>query len=171
MGFVLLATLIGIPTIEIALFIQVGGLIGVWPTILVVFLTAIAGATLLRHQGLGTLARLQESLDRGEPPLDPVFDGFCLLAAGILLLTPGFFTDMLGFLLFTPPLRAALKRLVANRVRVGTQTASSQGEANEFHWRSPEMGSAEQDHVIDGDFQDVTDTENRPKLNDRGPGK
>lgn len=171
MGFVLLATFIGVPLIEIALFIQVGGLIGVWPTIIVVFLTAVAGAALLRHQGLGTLARLQESLDRGEPPLDPVFDGFCLLAAGILLLTPGFFTDALGFLLFTPPLRAALKRLVASRIRVNTQGAPSQGGTNEFHWRGPGTASTEQGHVIDGDFQDVTDTENQPKLKDHGPGK
>ena len=93
MGFVLLAAFIGVPLIEIALFIQVGGIIGLWPTIAVVIFTAVAGAALLRHQGLGALSRLQESLERGEAPLDPVFDGFCLLAAGMLLLTPGFFTD------------------------------------------------------------------------------
>ena len=94
MGFVLLAAFIGVPLIEIALFIQVGGIIGLWPTIAVVILTAVAGAALLRHQGLGALSRLQETLDRGETPLDPVFDGFCLLAAGMLLLTPGFFTGL-----------------------------------------------------------------------------
>jgi len=179
MGFLLLAAFIGVPLIEIALFIQVGGLIGVWPTILVVFLTAIAGAALLRHQGLGTLTRLQESLDRGEPPLDPVFDGFCLLAAGILLLTPGFFTDTLGFLLFTPPFRVALKRLVASRIRVGAQTTTSQGRAGggtrggagEFHWKSSGAAPSDQDHVIDGEFEDVTDIKNHPKLNDTGPGK
>jgi len=146
MGLLLLVAFIGVPLIEIGLFIQVGGLIGMWPTILVVILTAVTGASLLRHQGLGTLARLQESLDRGEPPLDPVFDGFCLLAAGILLLTPGFFTDALGFLLFTPPFRTVLKRFVASRIKVDTHATTT---------------TANNERVIDGDYQDVTDTKNQ----------
>jgi len=164
MGFVLLAAFIGVPLIEIALFIQVGGFIGLWPTIAVVILTAVAGAALLRHQGLGALSRLQQSLDRGEAPLDPVFDGFCLLAAGMLLLTPGFFTDALGFLLFTPPFRAALKRVITSRMMVHKEGGA------QFYWRSaqtkPSRGSAPGD-IIDGDYQDVTNIETPPQLDDQ----
>lgn len=169
MGLLLLAAFIGVPLIEIVLFIQVGDIIGLWPTIAVVILTAMAGTTLLRHQGLGALARLQDSLNRGEPPIDPVFDGFCLLAAGLLLLTPGFFTDTIGFLLFVPPVRAHLKRLVANRIQVhGHANASQAG----FHWhgggQSP--GSAHSapgpSDIIDGDFQDVTEQGDKPRLPD-----
>ena len=163
MGFVLLAAFIGVPLIEIALFIQVGGFIGLWPTIAVVIFTAVAGAALLRHQGLGALSRLQESLERGEAPLDPVFDGFCLLAAGMLLLTPGFFTDAIGFLLFTPPFRAALKRVITSRMMVYKENGG------QSHWHSahtrPSDGPPPGD-VIDGDYQDVTNIEMPPQLND-----
>jgi len=164
MGFVLLAAFIGVPLIEIALFIQVGGFIGLWPTIAVVILTAVAGTALLRHQGLGALSRLQESLDRGETPLDPVFDGFCLLAAGMLLLTPGFFTDAVGFLLFTPPFRAALKRVITSRV-----TVHKEGGA-QFYWSSSDAHSSRgpaPGDIIDGDYQDVTNIETPPQLDDR----
>jgi len=171
MGFVLLAAFIGVPLIEIGLFIEVGGLIGLWPTIAVVILTAMAGAALLRHQGLGALARLQQSLDNGEPPVDPVFDGFCLLAAGMLLLTPGFFTDAVGFLLFVPPVRAGLKRLLANRIQMHTaasghtQAHTQSGEA-QFHWHSGGPSADPTSNIIDGDYQDVTDKSKRPRLPD-----
>jgi len=162
MGFVLLAAFIGVPLIEIALFIQVGGFIGLWPTIAVVILTAVAGTALLRHQGLSALTRLQDSLDRGEAPLDPVFDGFCLLAAGILLLTPGFFTDGIGFLLFTPPFRAALKRFLTRRMQVLKQGGTH------FHWQggttTPPKTPNPPGDIIDGDYQDVTNGENPPRL-------
>ena len=162
MGFVLLAAFIGVPLIEIALFIQVGGFIGLWPTIAVVILTAVAGTALLRHQGLSALTRLQSSLDRGEAPLDPVFDGFCLLAAGMLLLTPGFFTDGIGFLLFTPPFRAVLKRFITSRIQV-----LKHGGAH-FHWQGgstapPETPNPPSD-IIDGEYQDVTNSKNPQPL-------
>lgn len=167
MGLVLLAAFIGVPLVEIALFIQVGGFIGLWPTIAVVILTAVVGTALLRHQGLSALTRLQASLDRGEPPLDPVFDGFCLLAAGMLLLTPGFFTDAIGFLLFTPPFRAVLKRFITSRIQVmkqgGPEGTFKQGSA-QFHWQSGTSQPNASGDIIDGDYQDVTDTENPPQL-------
>ena len=105
MAVVLLAAFIAVPVIEIALFIEVGGWIGLWPTIAIVVVTAFAGTTLLRIQGLAVLQRAQESAARNELPMQEVFDGLCLLVAGVLLLTPGFFTDALGFLLFVPLFR------------------------------------------------------------------
>lgn len=110
MPILILALFIGIPLIEIYLFIQVGGSIGVWPTIGLVVLTAVIGTALLRQQGLATLARAQAELDRQQLPVREMFNGVCLLIGGLLLLTPGFLTDALGFALLVPPLRAILGR-------------------------------------------------------------
>ncbi len=110
MPLLILALIIGIPLIEIYLFIQVGGSIGVWPTIGLVILTAVIGTALLRQQGLATLARAQADLDRQQFPVRELFNGVCLLIGGLLLLTPGFLTDALGFALLIPPLRAILGR-------------------------------------------------------------
>ena len=98
MAILLLAMFIAVPIVEIGLFIEIGGWIGLWPTIGVVIVTAFAGTTLLRLQGLSVLQRVQESANRNELPVQEVFDGLCLLVAGVLLLTPGFFTDLIGFL-------------------------------------------------------------------------
>ena len=157
MGLIILAAFIAVPLIEIGLFIQVGDQIGLWPTIFIVVITAIIGTALLRHQGLSALRRLQTAMDAGEPPLGPVFDGFCLLAAGALLLTPGFFTDAIGFLLFTPPLRAALRGFLGRRIQV-------QGANSSAHFYGPgarpgasgPAGPQAPGDVIDGDWQDVT---------------
>jgi len=110
MGFVIFALLVGVPILEIAVFIEVGGWIGLWPTIAVVVLTAIAGTTLLRLQGLSVLERAQRSLERQEFPVAEIVDGVCILVAGALLLTPGFVTDALGFALMIPGLRMAMVR-------------------------------------------------------------
>lgn len=110
MPILILALFIGVPLIEIYLFIQVGGWIGVWPTIGLVVLTAIIGTTLLRQQGLATLARARSELDQERLPVRELFDGVCLVFGGALLLTPGFMTDAFGFALLLPPLRAILGR-------------------------------------------------------------
>lgn len=110
MPILILALFIGIPLIEIYLFIEIGGAIGVWSTIGLVVLTAFIGTALLRQQGLATLARAQSELDQQHLPVRELFDGVCLLVGGLLLLTPGFLTDALGFALLIPPLRAVLGR-------------------------------------------------------------
>lgn len=112
MAILLLIAFIGTPIVEIAVFIQVGEQIGLWPTLAIVIATAIAGTWLLRTQGLATLARAQESLARQEFPLEEVFDGLCLLFAGALLLTPGFVTDSIGLALFIPPVRRLLQHMM-----------------------------------------------------------
>jgi len=153
MGLIVLVAFIAIPLIEIGLFIKVGGMIGLGSTIVVVVVTAVAGTALLRHQGLSALNRLQKSLNAGEMPLDTVFDGFCLLAAGMLLLTPGFFTDTVGFLLFVPPIRALLRGFLGQRIQFQhTAAASSQSSG-----ATNRPGGA--NNIIDGDWQDVTPTE------------
>jgi|GEM_PF-79163 len=112
MFFYLLLAFIGIPLIEIALFIEVGGAIGTVATIAVVIGTAFLGAWMLRRQGLSTAQTAQAKLQRGEMPVDQAFDGMFLVFAGGLLLTPGFLTDAIGFSLFIPQIRAALRRRI-----------------------------------------------------------
>jgi len=109
MPFVFLAFVL-IPLAEIGLFIQVGGLIGLWPTLFVVVLTAFMGTGLLRAQGLAAFSRAQAQMADGRLPVEEVVHGFCLVIAGALLLTPGFLTDTIGFLLFVPQIRLFLGR-------------------------------------------------------------
>jgi UPF0716 protein FxsA len=149
--YLLLAFII-IPLLEIAMFIQVGGLIGLWPTLALVLITAFAGTALLRAQGFAVLQRARASLARNEMPVTEVFDGFCLVVAGVLLLTPGFVTDTLGLLLFVPPVRAALRRLIFQRM-------SRQAEMRIFVDGVEVPGGKRRPPpppgVIEGDFREV----------------
>ncbi|WP_448192147.1 FxsA family protein [Azospirillum sp. sgz301742] len=112
-----LVLLLLLPILEIAVMIEVGGWIGAGPTLLLIVLSGIVGSLLLRHQGLATLRRAQESLDRGEPPVGAVFEGFCVVVGAILLIIPGFLTDIVGILLLVPFLRDALGRWLLDRMR------------------------------------------------------
>jgi len=103
----LLLLFIAIPIFEIYLLIKVGSLIGAIPTILAIIGTAVLGAWLLRMQGISTFNRVQSNLQRGELPAIEMMEGLVLLIAGALLLTPGFFTDILGFAALIPTLRRA----------------------------------------------------------------
>lgn len=94
-----------IPIIEIYLLIKVGGVIGAAWTILLIIGTAVLGAYLLRMQGIATFNRVQSTLQRGEIPAIEMMEGLILLVSGALLLTPGFFTDTLGFLALVPQIR------------------------------------------------------------------
>ncbi len=97
-----------IPAIEIGLFIEAGSRIGTLNTLLLIIATAIIGLALIRQQGLQTLFRARDKMERGEPPAYEMIEGMCYAIAGILLLTPGFFTDSIGFLLLFPVLRRVL---------------------------------------------------------------
>ncbi|MBB4265173.1 FxsA family protein [Roseospira visakhapatnamensis] len=164
MAFFLLLAFIATPILEIAVLLKVGGLIGLMPTLVLVVLTAVIGTALLRAQGLSTLNRARESLNRGEAPVRAVFDGACLLVGGALLLTPGFVTDTLGFLLLVPPVRAALLRSLTRsrsfQVRAAGFGAPPQGET----WPGPGApprgpsgaGARGPGVVIDGDFEEVS---------------
>ena len=118
MGLLILITMITVPVVEIVVFIEAGEALGLWKTIGFVFLTAVAGSALLRHQGLTTLALVRVSLDSGRLPVKELFDGLCQLAAGALLLTPGFVTDGIGLLLFVPPFRWVLRGLMTCQLKI-----------------------------------------------------
>jgi UPF0716 protein FxsA len=157
------------PILEIVLFIQVGGLIGVVPTILIVIVTAIVGSVMLRLQGSAVLRRTSLALRAGELPVDPVIDGMSLLVAGALLLTPGFFTDAVGFLLFVPPFRRALaRRIFSHMIRSGHVFVMDGSEPggprepppNKRGRRDPREAGRDDDAVIDVEYETVS--ENKP---------
>ena len=151
MALVILLIFVAVPAIEIGLFVEVGGRIGLWPTLAIVCLTAFIGSALLRYQGLSTLQRVRESLAENRLPVAELFDGLCILMAGALLLTPGFMTDVLGFLLFIPPVRALAARALAQAIArhadiyVATEGFPPEGPPG------PSGGP-----IIDGDFEEVT---------------
>ncbi|GAX89475.1 FxsA family protein [Effusibacillus lacus] len=109
---ILLLLFILVPIIEIYLLIQVGEVIGGWQTVLLVLLTGLLGAYLAKTQGRAVWYRLQSELSMGRPPGDALLDGVCVLAGGVLLLTPGFATDILGLVLLLPPTREPIKRVL-----------------------------------------------------------
>lgn len=141
-----------VPLIEIGLFIQVGGAIGLWPTLGIVVLTAIIGTYLVRSQGLAAMDSLRGSFSRLEDPSEPLAHGAMILLAGALLLTPGFFTDAVGFLLLTPPVRMAVLNYLRSRVSVQRFDMGPRPDPFEEDPRP-----RPRDVVIDGDYQDVTE--------------
>ena len=119
-----------VPIIEIYLLIQVGQVIGAGWTIFLVVFTAVIGVWLLRIQGLSTLTRAQQKLQQNELPAREILEGMGLVVAGALLLTPGFFTDTVGFFLLFPPTRIWLVSRIASRMVIST---SVQVDAHQRH--------------------------------------
>jgi UPF0716 protein FxsA len=140
---------LAVPLIEIALFIQVGGAIGLWSTLGIVVLTAILGTWLVRQQGALAIAQLRGSINELRDPTEPLAHGAMILVSGALLLTPGFFTDAVGFALLIPAFRAVAYRWLRSKVRV-QQFSYGSGGPDPSSKPNPGKG------VIDGDFTDVT---------------
>lgn len=118
-----------VPLIEIGLFITIGQRIGVWPTLGLVLLTAVAGSILLRQQGMGVIRQLRRDIEMRRVPAGPLAHGAAIVVAGLLLLTPGFLTDTIGLLLFVPAVRRWLWRLVAERVVTVVRTDTARRKA------------------------------------------
>ena len=142
----LFALFIAVPLIEIALFIQVGSFIGLGWTLLIVVITAVLGTYLVRAQGLRALADMQKSFSRLNDPTEHLAHGAMILFSGALLLTPGFFTDALGFLLLVPAFRLAVFKCAKARVKVQSFTMGGQGHA---HHPNPDAD------IVDGEFQEI----------------
>ena len=133
-----------VPLLEIALFIQIGGLIGLWPTLAIVILTAVLGTVLVRSQGLRVLNQLRGSFEELRDPTEPLAHGAMILFSGALLLTPGFFTDGVGFALLVPGIRNAVFRAIRKRIKI---------ERVSYGARAPRSPSGET--VIDADYEDL----------------
>ena len=148
--------ILALPFIEIALFIQVGGWIGLWPTLGLVVLSVFVGSAILRTQGAQALRRLQAAVASDRDPSEPLAHGVLIAAAGVLLMLPGFFTDAIGLLLLLPPVRSALIRAASRRVRsrtvVFTTTAGTDPRARPRDYPAEPRGEA-----IEGDYEVLDD--------------
>lgn len=165
MGFLLLIAFIAVPIIEIAVFIEVGGWIGLWPTIGIVILTAVIGTAMLRQQGISILFRIQENLEANKLPVRELFDGVCLVIAGAFLLTPGFVTDSLGFALFVPLFRHAIAGWIGQKIVARADVRFHATGATGPDGRPGGPQSTHRPHsddIIDGEYEDLTDAPEKP---------
>lgn len=159
-----------VPIIEIMVLIHVGELLGAWPTIAIVIFTAWLGAKNVRQQGIATLQSVQNKMAHGEMPSDEIITGLLLLIAGILLVTPGFVTDIFGLLLLIPKMRALLIKSVQQHIQVNqvmygssfTQPNSSfnHDEENDIPFEDTPFKNKEKSKIpphkgqtIDGEFE------------------
>ncbi|WP_270725196.1 FxsA family protein [Shimia sp. Alg240-R146] len=144
----LLLAFVAVPLIEIALFINVGGAIGLWPTLAIVLATGFLGTWLMRTQGMMALGNLQRSFAELNDPTEPLAHGAMILISGMMLLTPGFFTDAIGFSLLIPAVRSGVFHYLRRRVTV---QSFSMGGSHTTHHPRTRPG----DDVIDGEFSEV----------------
>ena len=156
----LLIAFIAVPLIEITLFIQVGGAIGLGWTLAVVVLTAILGTWLVRSQGAIAMGQLRSSFSDLRDPTEPLVHGAMILLSGALLLTPGFFTDAVGFAFLIPRFRAAAYRAIRDRVNIqsfGTPGGGMGPRPGAQGGRDP------RGDVIDGDFHEIPEQPRQTK--------
>jgi UPF0716 protein FxsA len=133
--------LLSVPFIEIYLLLEVGSLLGVFPTLVVIVFTAGVGTYLFRKQGFVTWKRVQESFAKGEIPAYEMIEGPILLVGGLLLITPGFFSDLLGFACLIPPVRKAIAKYILEQYWIKAQPGSP------FH------PAAKQPDALEGEFK------------------
>jgi UPF0716 protein FxsA len=166
---IILIAFIAVPIIEIALFIQVGGFLGFWLTMALVLITAFVGASLVRSQGVRTLLTVQQRLQQGELPAQQILEGVLLAVAGVLLLTPGFMTDLMGMVVLLPPSRAKIAQYLMTKVVVNSQFQSGfhqQGfgfqSKNPFDHNDPaDGGSSQRGNTFDGEYERKDDDDDQ----------
>lgn len=148
-----------VPLIELMLLIEVGGVIGTGWTFVIIIATALLGTKLVKQQGIATYQQIQAELAQGQLPARSMFDGICILISGVLLITPGFLTDILGFLLVTPPFRAVAYQHLGSRIKVRTMHSGfhQQGETFEHEQQQPfeqkPHNNENQPKTLDGEFE------------------
>lgn len=128
---------VGVPLLELYILIQLGQVLGLWPTIGLVVLTGFAGAGLARLEGFRTLLRIRGELGQGRLPGKALLDGLAVLLGGALLLTPGILTDIIGFSFLLPPTR----RLLLRRIRKSLEQSMKSGTVRITHMTGFQSGS------------------------------
>jgi len=108
-----------VPIIELAILIEIGSRIGTFHTIMLIITTGIVGALLAQSQGLAVIRKMQEEISFGRPPSGELFDGLFVLVGGVLLITPGIVTDIIGFILLLPATRNFIKQWFVRKVQNG----------------------------------------------------
>tara|TARA_R110000787_G_scaffold151013_4_gene264927 strand:+ start:1625 stop:2134 length:510 start_codon:yes stop_codon:yes gene_type:complete len=139
-----------IPIIEIFVLMQVGAVLGIWPTIALVIFTAWLGAKYVRQQGLATLNSVQSKMAQGQVPSDEIVTGVMLLVAGVLLVTPGFVTDFLGLSLLIP----AVRQSIVGSVKAHMTTRSTSQQSFQFHSYSHEQSQDDSSQSQESPFQE-----------------
>ena len=137
-----------VPLAEIAAFVIIGREIGVLWTLAMIFVTAVLGSILLRVQGFGLINRIRAETEAGRVPGRELVHGVMILIAGVLLLTPGFITDAIGFLLFVPAIRDAGWRLIKNRISIVSTAGFARGASD----KRPEQDGAPTIELDERDF-------------------
>ena len=135
----LLLLFILIPLLEIWLFILLGGFIGIYPTLFIILLTAILGTFLVKTQGVKVLKEIQSKFNELENPTEPIVHGAMILFAGALLLTPGFFTDTVGFLLLLPKVRRAAFFWLKNRLNLVKNSSFETSRGDKYNYSDIEV--------------------------------
>ena len=153
---------VAVPIIEIAIFIKVGGLIGAMPTLALVIGVAIFGTWLLRRQGLQTFTKAQSAMNRGEMPVGEMLDGFFLVLAALLMVTPGLLTDAIGFALLVPQVRKGLGVVARRWVMARTVQTTFYHVDPMDETRPPPRNEGATGPIIDGEASEVD--ENVPRL-------
>lgn len=146
-----------IPLVELYFIIVVGDIIGAFWTVMLVLLTAVVGVNLLRFQGMSTLTRAQKNMAQGALPAMEMMEGVALALAGVLLITPGFITDSIGFLLLIPASRQAIIRYILARSSVHTSFNGFQSGQHQQHrksgTKSSDSSSAKAGRTIEGEYR------------------
>ncbi|MBX2849322.1 MAG: FxsA family protein [Acidiferrobacterales bacterium] len=157
--FILVALFIGIPILEISLLIKVTAAIGGLKTILFVIFTAVLGAYLVKQQGLATFAKFQAEANAGRVPAQQMLEGLALFFAGAVLLTPGFFTDAIGFALLIPPIRQGV---IAYLMRNGRIISGSNAHFNYSGPNPDQYDSQNGGTIIEGEVATPTEEPKKP---------
>lgn len=151
-----------IPLIELGIFAAVSDHIGLGSALLFALFTAILGGSLVRMQGLQTIMSMRGSMDKGQMPVSELFDGFCIVAAGALLITPGFLTDAIGFSLLVPALRSFLKHIIKNH----TKWTMEAGGFASHDFSTRRQGDPD---IIEGEYENLDDDQDKNDANKRLP--
>lgn len=153
MGWALFFLFVAMPIAEIAVLIEAGDRIGLWPTVGLVILTAAVGAALARREGRAAMQRLANAVESGQQPAGPLMDAAGVFVGGLLLLTPGFITDFIGLTLLFGPTRSLWGKLFVGLRGRPTARPSHGGFAGRPGPRQDQTGQAT---VIEGDYEDTT---------------
>ena len=145
MFYIFVSVFIILPVIEIATFIQFGGILGTFNTILLIFITAIIGVYLVRQQGISTILNIQKDIISGNAPIENIVGGLIILLSGLLLLVPGFVTDTIGFLGLFPFTRKMFAKILIKRF-IGQYGVKNADESN---------------NVIDAEYIEINDEDEK----------
>ena len=150
-----------IPLIELFLFLTIGDAIGLLATLIICVVTAIVGGVLVKHQGMKALSDAKLSLSRGIMPIREIFDGFCIVVAGALLMTPGFLTDFIGFAFLIPFLRTQIRTVMAKSERF-RMAGEKNGQKNKDQPRAYySQSDIIEGDIVEADYQTMNENEER----------